>query len=190
MSSMSRRTFAAGAGCVVALLALGGTARALDGENTMLLPPGAQDEERFRSLCIKCDRCRGVCPTDVVSVASVSDGLLNARLPKLDFHESYCTFCNECIEVCPTGALEAFDPAVDRIGTAVVDTESCIAYVYGECRRCDVCEYDALEFDEVGRPHVIVENCNGCGKCVNACVVNVYRSFSGNRNRAVEVVRS
>lgn len=189
MRRMSRRTFAAGAGCAVALMALGGVAEALDGPGDALRPPGGQDEERLKALCLKCDRCRGVCPTDCVSVSGVMDGLLNARLPKLDFHQGSCTFCNLCIEACPTGALEAFDPAADKIGLAVIDTSVCIAYTVGSCDHCNVCPYDALLFDESHRPYIVEEKCNGCGACTKACVSNVYRSFSGNRNRAVEVVR-
>lgn len=190
---MERRTFLYGMGGCAALLAVGGAVKVLDGNgeaNDALRPPGGQDEERFRALCIRCDKCRTVCPEDCVSVSSIEDGLLNARLPRLDFHQGKCTFCDLCIEACPTGALEAFDPASDKIGVAVIDPDRCIAYVSGSCDRCDVCEYDAITFDEMKRPSVIEEKCNGCGACTEACTANVFLSFDGDRRRAIEVVRA
>ncbi|MCI8367649.1 MAG: 4Fe-4S binding protein [Eggerthellaceae bacterium] len=187
---MKRRTFLYGVGGAASLLVFGGAVKFLDGDGAQgLRPPGGQDEDRFRSLCLRCDKCRTVCPEDCVSVSSIEDGILNARLPILDFHQGKCTFCNECIEACPTGALEAFDPAVDKIGVAMIDPERCIAYINNSCDRCDVCPYDAISFDAMKRPSVDEDACNGCGACTLACTANVFLSFDGDRRRAIEVVR-
>ena len=58
----SRRMFVAGALSVASLFALGGAGKALAGQRVPMRPPGAQDEARLWGACIKCDRCRSVCP--------------------------------------------------------------------------------------------------------------------------------
>lgn len=170
------------AGC----FALGGAAQAFAGQGQYLRPPGGQDELRLRALCIKCDRCRSVCPQLVVGLAPIEDGLLAARTPVLDFHQGYCDFCGLCQRVCPTGALVDFDPASDALGIAQVDAALCLAYSKG-CDQCgDSCPYGALSFNEKGYPAVDEGLCNGCGRCVDACRANVYGFYTG-RGRGIEV---
>ena len=140
------------------------------------------------SACIKCDRCRSVCPTGVIGVGHVEDGLLNARTPVLDFRRGICDFCGLCQRVCPTGAIGNFDETAEKIGMAIVQTDRCIAYFDG-CRECsDACPYDAITLDEGSHPVVDPEHCNGCGVCENICPALVYRSFSGGTRRGIQVV--
>lgn len=195
MDKLTRRTFVVGGAGAAALLLLGAGAKLqyVYGSQTLLRPPGGQNEERFLSLCIKCDRCRSACPLDCISVANLHDGLLNARTPKLDFKLGYCDFCNLCIKNCPTGALEYFDPETEWISPAVIETELCIAYQPEGlgCRKCiDICPFEAITTDELGRPLVITENCNGCGYCEHICPSNSYRAFSGVHKRAITVEQS
>jgi len=50
---MSRRAFLGAAGGVVAMIGLGGAAKALAG-GQLLRPPGGQDESAFLARCLKC----------------------------------------------------------------------------------------------------------------------------------------
>lgn len=189
-ASITRRSILAGAGAVAGMLALGGFSRAFAGEGAPVRPPGGQDEAHLQALCVKCDRCRSACPRGCVVAASVSDGFLGARTPKLDFHRGFCDFCNRCIESCPTGALAPFDPMAGKLGVARLDASLCLAYTSGACDACKgSCAYEALAFGESGLPSVDEARCNGCGACVDACEVNVYRAFDGSRERALEVAR-
>lgn len=195
MDSITRREMlggVAGAGVLVAVGAGGKLAYASD-DTQFLRPPGGQDESRFIATCIRCNRCLTVCPTEAISLANLDDGLVNARTPYMDFKQGSCTFCEGdylCVANCPTHALEPFDYEVDRIGLAVVDTSMCIAFsAQGGCHACldDVCPYDAIIADDDNRPVVVDDLCNGCGICETICPSNVYRDFSEDGKRGINV---
>lgn len=176
---------------VAASFAVGSAASALDGGATCLRPPSAEDEERFRSLCLKCDRCRSACPQGCVRTGTLEDGLLNWRTPVMDFHRGLCDFCGRCEQTCPTGAIRDVDAKANRIGLAVIDPQRCIAWISGSCRVCvDACPYEALSADASGRPIVDSTRCNGCGICEYRCPSNTYRSFAGGTQRGINVERS
>ena len=158
MADYTRRAFLGFTAATAALAGVGASAIAFAGEGGLLRPPGGQDEGALVAACVKCDRCRSACPTNVVGVAHVEDGLLQARTPVLDFHKGYCDFCGKCQTACPTGALGSFDPQRDKLGVAVVQKDRCIAYF------------------------------EGCVECENVCPALVYRSFAGGSRRGVVVV--
>lgn len=187
---VSRRGLFAGAGCVAVMVALGGAGRAFAGDGELVRLPGAQDERRFLATCLKCDKCRSVCPRDCVSLATLEEGVLGARTPKFDFSRGYCDFCNRCIEVCPTGALLPFDPEQEKLGIAVIDEDECIAWKQGGCVKCEeACPYEAIALNEHGRPVVDENRCNGCGACEFACPSATFMSYSGSRRRGINVER-
>lgn len=194
-ASFSRRTLVTGAVGVAALLAVGGVGKAVAGERTLLRPPGAQDEARLLGACIKCDRCRSVCPENVIDVAHLEDGFVNARTPKMNFHRGYCTFCEgeyRCVTVCPTSAIAfGFDEPADKIGVAAIDTEQCLLFRSGsgKCSRECVaaCAYGALSTDDAGRIVVDEAKCNGCGACEYECPSASYGSFTGSERRGINV---
>lgn len=185
--NITRRDALCAAGAFVGVFIVGGSASVFASSDRYVRPPGGQDEARFRALCLKCDRCRSVCPRGVIVPASVDDSLLDARTPVMNFHFGYCDFCGLCQKACPSQALEVeFDVATEKLGIAQVNTQMCLAYANG-CEKCkDSCPYDALVFDERKRPTVNDALCNGCGACVDACQVNVLGVYSGSE-RALEV---
>lgn len=190
MNEVTRRTLIVGGAGAAVMLALGGVTKYAFSDTPLLRPPGGQDEDHFIATCIKCDRCRSVCPLNCIGVANMNDGLLNARTPKLDYHIGYCDFCNLCIECCPTGALVPFDATKEWIAPAVIDNSRCIAYMPmgGGCNKCiDGCPFNAIGVDTQGRPVVEANKCNGCGYCEYICPSNSYRAFTGIRKRAITV---
>ena len=183
MTDLARRDFLTSAVGIVSLLALGGTARFASGYEC-LRPPGAPDEKSFLARCVRCDRCRGICPTSVISVG---ESFITSRTPVLNFHLGYCNFCGKCADVCPTGALLTFDEKSVRIGFAEI-TSRCIAWNYGGCNICvEQCPYQAIVFDVQGRPVVDAAKCNGCGVCENVCPALILRSYYGGAVRGIVV---
>ena len=188
MADISRRTALLGACGFAALFAVGGAGAALAGDGGLLRPPGGQDEARFIGACLKCDKCRSICPENCITTCVVEDGLVNYRTPRIDYRKGQCTFCGECIGVCPTEALVAFDETREKVGLAVIDRDECIAFQKGGCRVCvDACVYDAISLDAANNPVVDAQLCNGCGRCEFACPSASYRAYSGSKNRGVNV---
>lgn len=184
----SRRTFLKITGGAFALvLGLGEAAKILP-RTALLRPPGGQDENAFIARCLRCDRCRSVCPTAVIGLANLADGILNARTPVMKFHLGYCNFCNQCVAVCPTQALKPFDRETVKIGLATVKKDICIAWDAGGCTVCmNACPYQAITLDGQGRPSVDPQKCNGCGICEKVCPALVMRSYIGGNVRGIVV---
>lgn len=176
---VSRRELCVGAGGAAVVLGLG-CLRFLD-EGNLVRPPGGQDEDRLRATCIRCQRCVSACPRGVITPACVEDGVLNMRTPVLDFSQDWCDWCAEanggdplCVRACPVGALRLPDGAERDtlvLGLAELRSDWCLAYRLAGCRFCsDACEFDAIELDDAGRPHLVLEKCVGCGACEAVCV--------------------
>lgn len=184
----SRRTFLKiTGGAFVLLFGLGEASKILS-HKALLRPPGGQDENAFIARCLKCDRCRSVCPTSVIGLANLSDGILEARTPVMKFHLGYCNFCNKCVEVCPTQALKPFDSKTVKIGLAEVKKDICIAWDSGGCTVCmNACPYHAITPDGQSRPVVDPHKCNGCGICEKVCPALVMRSYIGGNIRGIVV---
>jgi len=199
---MTRKGFLGAVAGLAVMTGLGGVAKVFSGRE-LLRPPGGQDEASFISRCLKCDRCRSICPTRVIGIAEVEDGFAVARTPVMKFHLGECTFCGKCTEVCPTKALTAyrtteasFAGATVRVpdirtGSASVHKDRCIAWSGGTCAVCfKACPYGAVSQDSDGRPIVDEHVCNGCGVCVYVCPALTARSYIGGTSRGIEVVPS
>jgi ferredoxin-type protein NapG len=191
-NGMSRRTLLESFAGMGAMLCLGPAAVGLHPsvaeQNKLIRPPGGQLESRFVALCVKCNRCEEVCPTNVVSIAHLRDGLLAARTPKLDFSLGYCNFCMKCIEVCPTHALQRVEKSKARIGVAVVLKDQCIPWQWGGCTLCyEKCPVKAIRLDEQKRPVIDTAKCNGCGLCKKICPATELRSYQPGQTRGIEI---
>lgn len=190
---MTRRQVVGGAVGIAALLAVGGATKAFAYDGDFLRPPGGQDYDAFLGACIRCDRCRSACPRGAISVCLVNDGLLNARLPKMDFRQGACDMCDgayKCVAACPTLALGSFDSERDKIGIAVIDQDECLTYnLSGLCdARCvDACAWGALSLDADGQLQVDESRCNGCGACEYVCPSAAYGFYSGSGRRGINV---
>lgn len=183
-----RREILIGAGCVLGLFGLGAVARS-SAADVVIRPPGASPEN-FYSLCIKCGRCVAACHLHAIANEDFSAGLAGFRTPVMNYFHGYCDFCNQCIDACPTHALAPYKGESFVLGIAEIN-DTCIALRTGGCTKCyDECPYDAITLDEIGRPVVDREVCNGCGKCVHVCPAHVFQSFSSTTQRGVSIVKA
>ncbi len=197
IGGMSRRAFTAGCVGAVATLALGGL-KAVPAE-AQVRPPGGQDEARLLGACIHCEKCYEACLRKVISLSTFEDGILQMRMPKMDFRADYCDFCAEsndgvplCVETCPTKALELSATATAEntiIGIAEITNDWCLAYRRMFCRSCyDACPYEGLILNESDCPVVVPDKCNGCGACEAACISMKSGSLApGETHRAIIV---
>jgi len=172
----------------------------LDGKKAypaLLRPPGAVPEEKFLATCTKCGLCAEACPFKALIMARPGDER-PVGTPYFSMRENPCRMCTDipCAAACPTGSLNlelVSDTAgqagrvlnVNRakIGLAVIDRETCIAYWGIQCDACyRVCPaidraitVERTVNDRTGRhallaPVVHSEHCTGCGMCERACV--------------------
>ena len=162
----------------------------------VLRPPAALPEKDFLRTCIKCGQCAEACPYDTLIMAKPGDDVPMGT-PYFIPRQTPCYMCEDipCVPVCPTEALDQKSvttvkngkPELDinkaRMGLAIVDHESCIAYWGIQCDACyRACpllkEALTIEFvrnERTGKhakliPVVHADYCTGCGLCEHACV--------------------
>ena len=178
----------------IAAFSWGGILSKSQASSLLLRPPGAQAETDFVKTCIKCGLCVEACPYDTLSLAKLGE---EAPLgtPYFTPRETPCYLCEDipCTNACPTTSLdikslrkEPEQPAdimQSKMGLAIVDTDSCIAYWGIQCDACyRACplldEAITIEYQHNTRtgkhaflrPIVHADKCTGCGKCEHACV--------------------
>ncbi len=202
MSSIDRRTFlttlkkTATAGAVtcggLGVLAYMQRNRLLDGatldETSVLRPPGAIDEERFLSLCMRCTRCMDACPSGSIQLAG-PDNRAELGTPFVAASDVGCTLCLECTLTCPSGALEAVHEKEDvRMGLAVVDERTCVSHngsgVCGACHTACPFRNEAITQGMRNAPTVHEDYCVGCGLCEEACILKGVKAIRVESGRA------
>ena len=172
-----------------------------------LRPPAALDESDFLKTCIKCGLCAEACRNrpqnrdkegnqlpGTLKMAKAENGT-TIGTPFFTPREVPCYMCDDipCVPACPTEALDItkvtnpktqeLDIKMMKMGVAVVDVHSCIAYWGLQCDACyRACplldEALKLQYDRNSRtgkhaflkPVVDVDVCTGCGLCEKACV--------------------
>ena len=142
----------------------------------LLRPPGALPEREFLATCIRCGKCAQACPYGSIALASLTDGFLSMGTPVIKARKTPCYLCMKCPPVCPSGALKRTLKKKEevRMGTAIINKDSCLAWQGTLCRSCfDDCPiYDeAIKMDEKLQPVVDKDKCVGCGVCENVCPV-------------------
>ena len=158
----------------------------------LIRPPGAQDEARFLSRCLRCSECMKACPTSGLQPSLAEAGLEGLWTPVLRSRLGYCDYaCAACGQICPSQAIPELTLAAKRqqvLGLAVIDRNRCLPWATGT--PCIVCQEmcpvapKAIELtrplhtiDPAGRdtiltrPLMIAGRCIGCGICENKCPV-------------------
>jgi len=163
----------------------------------ILRPPGAVPETDFLASCIKCGMCVEACPYDSLKLASPGDNK-PVGTPYYTPRTTPCYMCTDipCVPVCPTGSLDIklvsekdesgmlkLNINLAKMGLAVIDRETCIAYSGIQCdacyRACPVIDKAiTVEYTRNVRtgkhamlaPVVHSNTCTGCGLCEKACV--------------------
>ncbi len=189
------------------VLLLGGYATKAKSSPLTLRPPAALPEDDFLKRCIKCGLCAQACANrpqnrDVngkqlpgtIKMAKAGDKA-TIGTPFFTPRDVPCYMCDDipCVPACPTEALDItkvtnpktgeLDIRQMKMGVAVVDVHSCIAYWGLQCDACyRACplldEAIKLKYDRNSRtgkhaflkPEVNTDICTGCGLCEKACV--------------------
>lgn len=159
----------------------------------VLRPPAALPEKEFIAACIKCGLCTQACPFDMLLLAKPGDNL-PLGTPYYIPRNDPCRMCEDipCVPVCPTDALDEsrvsnekgeLDYKEMKMGVAVVDATSCIAFWGIQCDACyRACpllgEAITLEYSRnertskhaYAKPVINADICTGCGLCEQVCV--------------------
>jgi len=147
------------------------------GGRTVVRPPAALPEGRFKATCCRCGTCVRVCPTGIVRPSDDLSDPAGLLAPRLEFTKGYCLpDCDACGRSCPTGAIRRFEAAQKGrivLGRAEIRSEDCLVTAGRECDRCvAACPFGAIRmaggtFDV--HPEVDAGRCVGCGACQAVC---------------------
>jgi ferredoxin-type protein NapG len=175
----------------VALGATASTVKAIAGELTPVRPPASQSEEHFIGACIRCNRCRGACPRQIIVNCDFEDGIINLRTPRLNFH---------------TRSAAAYRRAEGTDQAAVLASPYQAVLAAGGTGFCDFCMLCAktcptgalTSFDPatqwIGEAVIDPVNCiafeklGGCRKCADYCPFDAI-SIDENRYPVVDAVK-
>jgi ferredoxin-type protein NapG/ferredoxin-type protein NapH len=141
----------------------------------LLRPPGALEAEEFLATCLRCGKCAQKCPQEAIILGQGEQGL-SIGTPYIKPRQAACNLCMDCISVCPSGALRAIEKEKIRMGTAQINTDTCLAWQGDECKICYTsCPFynRAIQLEDYKRPVVNDAVCVGCGLCEQVCITEV-----------------
>ncbi len=158
-------------------------------QSARLIRPPVLDLQKFEQLCIRCNLCVRVCPTQGLQASLTEGGWRNLMTPRLEPRIGYCSYnCAACGTACPTSAIPKLTLEEKRhvtIGLARIDRDRCLPWAYNI--DCIVCEEacpiptKAIKLEEaevtngrgdrvvIQRPYMLKEFCIGCGMCEYQC---------------------
>ncbi|ESQ11174.1 MAG: MauM/NapG family ferredoxin-type protein [Thiohalocapsa sp. PB-PSB1] len=155
-----------------------------------LRPPGAQPEDDFNGICLRCGLCVRACPFEMLHLARLGQPITTGT-PYFIAREAGCEMCPEipCVTACPSNALnhDLTDIRSADMGLAVlIDPQHCLAVRGEACQVCvDSCPIsgDAISLapaswvtseqaQAIPIPVIHPERCTGCGKCEETCVLD------------------
>ena len=173
------------------------TGRIIKRPDNLIRPPGAIDESIFSEICAKCGSCMKVCYTSGIQPVMFESGLDSIFTPRMDFDHGFCGYeCNDCGNVCPTGAITPLQLEIKRkVVIGIVETNHDTCWPWAEKKACLTCEEfcpipeKAIELEDrpiiledgtpdiIKLPHVVKENCIGCGICQRQCPVTPVKAI-------------
>jgi ferredoxin-type protein NapG len=159
-----------------------------------LRPPGAKAEKDFMALCIRCNRCLEVCPYGSIKREGLTKTI---GTPYVLPESKACYLCMACCRLCPTEALDTglTKPEKVRMGKARIDPDICYSHIFlnydripksspkkigAICNTCySVCPFPdkAIALKDNLFP-VVLDQCVGCGICVERCPVRPGRAIN------------
>ena len=84
-------------------------------------------DEQGRELCVACELCSRICPTDCITVIPMEDDTgrgIADRVPRVwDVDLARCLFCGYCEDACPTRAIRLgreYEVATEDLATAIL----------------------------------------------------------------------
>ncbi len=153
-----------------------------DSPHPPLRPPGVLDEEDFNGACLRCQECVRACLTQCLEPAGGEFGAGKLWTPRFNPDLAKCEFAlcgRACAQACPAGLLQPIPDEDVRLGLAALNRKRCIVWSEGkDCLICyERCRYQAIEVDLERRPHLVGENCVGCGACQNSCIARPQKAI-------------
>jgi polyferredoxin len=160
----------------------------------LLRPPGGRENNPdvvAYTQCVRCGECLRVCPTGGLQPAVFEAGLEGFGTPVLVPRLGFCDYaCTACGQACPVQAIPQLSLEKKRqqvVGRAYINENRCIPW--SDHRPCIVCEEmcpvpdKAIQLETavvwapngkqvtVKLPHVLRDQCIGCGICEYQCPV-------------------
>lgn len=146
----------------------------------VLLPAGAENQNRMANKCLNCNLCVNNCPNKIIVAADDNFDAIHLDYSK---GKGYCDYnCKKCSEVCPSGAIKKIsleEKQKTRIGIAVISKE-CIG-----CGHCiNACPVGAINIDK-NKIKIDGSKCIGCGKCATLCKMHAIKIFAVNDQHVI-----
>ncbi|MDR2441509.1 MAG: 4Fe-4S binding protein [Planctomycetaceae bacterium] len=168
-----------------------GVSRVSYKKTTPILPPGANEQKRFRKKCTACHLCVSKCPARILTPSTWELGLAGFLQPVVRFDRGFCNYdCTICTEVCPSRALVKIDSIDEKhllqIGRVIFVQENCVVEMQeSSCGACaEHCPTGAVHMIPYGDPsksltipEIDVDLCVGCGACEHVCPVRPFRAI-------------